>query len=79
MPARTLKGVVVSDKSDKTVIVRVERNVLHPLYRKYMKRHARYAAHDEVNQYKVGDVVTIVESRPISKTKKWLVQEKLSH
>jgi small subunit ribosomal protein S17 len=78
MPRRVLQGVVVSDKCDKTVIVKVERNVLHPLYRKYIKRHTRYAAHDPENTHKVGDIVAIVESPPISKTKKWVVQERQS-
>lgn len=78
MSRRVLRGVVVSDKCDKTVIVRVERNVLHPVYRKYIKRHRRYAAHDPLNQYCIGDEVAIVESAPISKTKKWVVEHKVS-
>jgi small subunit ribosomal protein S17 len=78
MPRRILKGVVVSDKCDKTIIVKVERNVLHPVYKKYIKRHARYAAHDPSNNFKVGDLVSIVESPPVSKTKKWVVQEQVS-
>ena len=78
MPRRILRGVVVSSKCDKTIIVRVERNVLHPIYKKYMKRHSRYAAHDPENNYKTGDFVSIVESPPISKTKKWVVQEQIS-
>lgn len=78
MPRRVLRGVVVSNKCDKTVIVRVERNVLHPVYKKYIKRHRRYAAHDPENSYKTGDLVSIVESPPISKTKKWVVQEQTS-
>ncbi len=73
MPRRILQGTVVSDKGDKTVIVRVEKNVMHPLYKKYIKRHSRYAAHDPENKYKSGDSVSIIESRPISKTKKWVV------
>lgn len=75
MPQRVLRGLVVSDKADKTVIVRVERSLIHPLYKKYIKRHRRYAAHDPLNQYKVGDAVSIVESPPISKTKKWVVKD----
>ena len=73
MPKRILQGIVVSDKGDKTVIVKVERSVMHPLYKKYIKKHKRYAAHDPENQHKIGDKVSIVESKPISKTKKWLV------
>ena len=75
MPRRILQGTVVSDKNDKTVIVRVERQVMHPLYKKYIKRTKRYAAHDEGNAHKVGDVVRIVEGRPLSRTKRWVVIE----
>lgn len=73
MPKRILQGVIVSDKADKTVTVRVERRLMHPLYKKFIRRSKKYAAHDENNQYKTGDVVRIVESRPISKTKTWAV------
>lgn len=76
MPRRILKGVVVSDKADKTVTVRVERSVLHPVYKKRIRRHERYQAHDEGNTHVVGDVVEILESRPISKNKRWVVMEK---
>lgn len=76
MPRRVLQGTVVSDKSDKTVIVKVEKNVMHPVYKKYIKRHNKYAAHDPSNAYKIGDSVSIIESKPISKTKKWVVAEK---
>ena len=75
MPRRILQGTVVSDKNDKTVIVRVERQVMHPLYKKYIKRTKRYAAHDEGNAHKIGDVVRIVEGRPLSRTKRWVVIE----
>lgn len=75
MPRRVFQGVVVSDKADKTVIVKVEKREKHPLYQKYIKRSAKYAAHDEKNAYKIGDSVKIIESRPISKTKKWAVME----
>ena len=75
MPRRILQGTVVSDMNDKTVIVRVERQVMHPLYKKYIKRTKRYAAHDEGNAHKVGDVVRIVEGRPLSRTKRWVVIE----
>jgi len=73
MPKRILQGTVVSDRGDKTVIVNVERRLMHPLYKKYIRRTKRYAAHDEANQFKVGDVVRIQECRPISKTKTWQV------
>ncbi|MFO1056855.1 MAG: 30S ribosomal protein S17 [Dongiaceae bacterium] len=73
MPRRILTGVVVSDKSDKTIIVKVERRVMHPVYKKFIRRSKKYAAHDEANHYKIGDSVSIRECRPISKTKKWEV------
>ena len=73
MPRKILKGVVVSDKMDKTVVVRVERQVMHPIYKKFIKRAKKYSAHDENNQFKVGDKVSIQECRPISKTKTWEV------
>jgi small subunit ribosomal protein S17 len=73
MPKRILQGVVTSDKADKTVTVRVERRYTHPIYKKTVRSSKKYAAHDEQNKFKVGDVVKIVESRPISKTKKWAV------
>ena len=73
MPKRILQGVVVSDVQDKTVVVRVERRVMHPVYKKFIMRSKKYAAHDEANAYKVGDVVRIQESRPISKSKRWVV------
>lgn len=73
MPKRILQGVVVSDKMDKSVVVRVERRVMHPVYKKYIKRSAKYTAHDENNLCKVGDVVQIQECRPLSKTKTWVV------
>ena len=73
MPRRVLQGTVVSDKGNKTVTVLVERRVMHPIYKKFIKRTKRYHAHDEQNDYKVGDVVRIGECRPISKTKTWEV------
>ncbi|NJM92101.1 MAG: 30S ribosomal protein S17 [Rhodospirillaceae bacterium] len=73
MPRRILQGTVVSDKNDKTIVVSVERQVMHPLYKKYIKRTKRYAAHDEANACKIGDVVRIVECRPLSRTKRWAV------
>jgi small subunit ribosomal protein S17 len=69
MPKRVLQGTVVSDKCDKTVIVRVERRFKHPLYKKYITRSKRYAAHDEDNRCKVGDQVRIRECRPLSRRK----------
>lgn len=73
MSKRILQGRVVSDKADKTITVRVERRVKHPLYKKYIRRSKKYAAHDALNQCKVGDVVRIRECRPISKSKRWEV------
>ncbi len=73
MPKRILQGVVVSDKTDKTVVVKVERRFTHPVLKKTVRRTKQYQAHDETNQFKVGDVVSIEESRPISKTKRWVV------
>jgi small subunit ribosomal protein S17 len=73
MPRRVLQGTVVSDKANKTVIVSVERRVMHPVYKKFIKRTKRYAAHDEANACKPGDMVFIRECRPISKTKRWEV------
>ncbi len=75
MPKRILQGVVVSDKGDKTVVVRVERRVMHPVYKKFIMRSKTYAAHDEHNAHKTGDLVRILESRPISKRKRWVVLE----
>ena len=73
MPKRVLQGVVVSDKTDKTVTVRVERRYTHPLLKKTVRRSKKYHAHDEDNRCKVGDMVFIEESRPMSKTKSWVV------
>lgn len=73
MPRRVLQGVVVSDKMDKTVVVRVERQIKHPVYGKFITRSKKYAAHDETNRCKEGDVVKIRECRPISKRKTWEV------
>ena len=74
---RTLVGRVVSDKMDKTVTVLIENRVKHPLYGKYVVRSKKYHAHDEANQYKEGDKVEITESRPISRTKSWMVSRLL--
>ncbi|MFQ6016900.1 MAG: 30S ribosomal protein S17 [Kiloniellaceae bacterium] len=73
MPRRVLQGVVVGDKGDKTVTVLVERRVMHPLYKKFIKRSKKYLAHDQDNRFKVGDLVRIEECPPISKTKSWQV------
>ena len=73
MPRSVLQGVVVSDSGDKTVVVRVERRVMHPIYKKFVSRSKKYAAHDEDNRYRAGDAVRIEESRPISKRKSWIV------
>ena len=71
MPKRIMKGVVVSDKMDKSVVVNVERRTQHPLYKKFIRRSKKYVAHDEDNACKEGDVVQIQECRPISKRKNW--------
>jgi len=73
MPKRILQGTVVSDKNDKTVVVRVERRFTHPLFKKTVRRSKKYKAHDENNQFKIGDMVLIQESAPISKDKCWVV------
>ena len=73
MPRRILEGDVVSDKTDKTITVLVERRFKHPVYRKYVKRSDKFSAHDEANHFKAGDRVQIIECRPISKTKRWTV------
>jgi small subunit ribosomal protein S17 len=73
MPKRVLQGVVVSDKQDKTVVVKVERRFTHPVLKKTVRQTKNYHAHDENNTAKVGDTVFIEESRPISKTKTWVL------
>ncbi len=75
---RTLVGQVVSNAMDKTVVVRVERLVQDPQYKKYVRRYSKFLAHDEANACEVGDRVQIIEHRPISKRKRWMVQETLS-
>jgi len=72
-----LQGTVVSDKGDKTVIVLVERRVMHPVYKKFIRQSKRYAAHDETNEFKTGDTVFIEESRPISKRKRWVAHREV--
>jgi small subunit ribosomal protein S17 len=77
MPRRVLQGTVVSDKADKTITVLVERRIRHPIYKKYIRKSKKYAAHDETNSRKIGDVVSIIECAPISKSKRWtLIEEK---
>ncbi len=75
MPKRVLQGVVVSDKQNKTVVVKVERRFTHPLLKKTVRRSKNYHAHDEANKAKVGDTVLIEETRPISRLKRWIVVE----
>ena len=77
MPKRILEGLVVSDKGDKTVVVRVERTFLHPLLKKTVRRSKKYHAHDEKGELKIGDVVRIQECKPLSKLKSWQVVERV--
>ena len=77
MPKRILTGTIVSDKTDKTVVVKVERRVKHPLYGKIIKRSKKYHAHDEGNEFKQGETVRIEETRPISKLKTWKVVDRV--
>ncbi len=74
---RTIKGVVVSDKMDKTIVVKAERLVKHPVFHKYVRRHVKYKAHDEQNLCRIGDTVVIIESRPMSRDKRWRMLEVL--
>jgi small subunit ribosomal protein S17 len=75
--SKTRVGVVVSDKMSKSVVVEVQRTVQHPLYKKYIRKRSRFVAHDESDECSVGDKVRIIESRPLSKTKRWRVQQRL--
>ena len=75
MPKRILQGVVVSDKNAKTVVVQVERRYTHPLFKKTVRRSKKFHAHDEEETFKVGDLVRIQESKPISKNKRWVVMK----
>jgi small subunit ribosomal protein S17 len=72
---RTIKGVVISDKMDKTIVVKAVRLVKHPVFHKYVRKQVKYKAHDEKNQCKVGDTVLIIEARPMSKEKRWRMLE----
>ena len=76
MPKRVLEGVVVSDKNDKTIVVKVERRLTHPVLKKTVRLSKKYHAHDEKNTAKVGDVVWIEETKPLSKQKRWLLVDK---
>jgi small subunit ribosomal protein S17 len=72
---RTIKGIVISDKMDKTIVVKAARLVKHPVFHKYVRKHDKYKAHDEQNQCKTGDTVLIIEARPMSKEKRWRMLE----
>ncbi len=76
MPKRVLQGVVVSDKQEKTVVVKVERRFTHPLLKKTVRRSKNYHAHDEAGDFKVGDAVSIEETKPISRLKRWIVVDR---
>jgi small subunit ribosomal protein S17 len=76
MPKRVLEGVVVSDKNDKTIVVKVERRLTHPVLKKTVRLTKKYHAHDEKNSAKIGDVVQIEETKPVSKQKRWLLLDK---
>ncbi len=78
MPKRILEGVVVSDKNDKTIVVKVERRLRHPVLKKTVRLSKKYHAHDETNTAKTGDVVRIEETRPLSKQKRWTLVEKVA-
>jgi len=78
MPKRILQGVVISDKADKTIVVRVERRFTHPVMKKTVRRSKKYHAHDEENSAHVGDIVRIQECRPYSKSKSWMLVETVS-
>jgi small subunit ribosomal protein S17 len=77
MPKRILQGVVVSDKNDKTIVVKVERRLRHPVFKKTVRVSKKYHAHDEKNEAKTGEVVRIEETRPLSKQKRWTLVEKV--
>ena len=74
MTKKQLKGIVVSNKMEKTIVVKVEESKIHPIYRKRFKQHKKFKAHDEENRYKIGDKVLIEECRPLSKDKKWIAK-----
>ncbi len=72
---RAVRGVVISDKMDKTIVVKAVRLVKHPIFHKYVRKHVKYKAHDEQNECKTGDTVLIIEARPMSKEKRWRILE----
>ena len=72
---RAVRGVVISDKMDKTIVVKAVRLVKHPVFHKYVRKHVKYKAHDEQNECKTGDTVLIIEARPMSKEKRWRILE----
>jgi small subunit ribosomal protein S17 len=74
---RTMIGVVVSDKMQKTIVVMIDRRVRHSLYKKYVKKSRRFKAHDETNDAKIGDLVSLLESRPLSREKRWVLKKVL--
>ena len=78
MPKRILQGIVVSDKNDKTIVVKVERRLTHPVLKKTVRLSKKYHAHDEKNEAKTGEVVRIEETRPLSKQKRWVLVEKVA-
>jgi small subunit ribosomal protein S17 len=78
MPKRILQGVVVSDKGDKTITVNIERRFTHPMMKKTVRRTKKYHAHDEGNSAQVGDIVRIQECRPVSRSKTWMLLEKVT-
>ena len=77
MPKRIVQGVVVSDKNDKTIVVKVERRLLHPVFKKTVRLSKKYHAHDEMNEAKIGEIVRIEETRPSSKLKRWALIAKV--
>jgi small subunit ribosomal protein S17 len=77
MPKRILQGEVVSDKNDKTIVVKVERRLRHPVFKKTVRMSKKYHAHDEKNEAKIGEIVRIEETRPLSKQKRWTLVEKI--
>ncbi len=77
MPKRILQGVVVSDKNDKTIVVKVERRLRHPVFKKTVRMSKKYHAHDENNEAKTGEIVRIEETRPLSRQKRWTLVEKV--
>lgn len=79
MSKKILTGVVISDKMNKTIVVEVERTMMHPVYKKFYKKHKKYHVNDENLESKMGDVVKIIESRPLSKTKRWNLVEVTKH